>query len=56
MTKGVSKQGSTSSPSSQVVKSVFVQGIGWASQVSSIMIIEIIISCFTFKAICQGDK
>lgn len=56
MTKGVSKQGSTSSPSSQVVKSVFVQGTGWASQVSSIMIIEIIISCFTFKAICQGDK
>jgi len=35
MTKGVSKQGSTLSPSSQVVKSVFVQGIGWASQLSS---------------------
>lgn len=40
--KGTSKQGSSSSPSSQVVKSVFVQGIGWASQVSSRMIIKLI--------------
>ena len=35
VTKGVPKQGTTSSPSSNVVKSVFVQGVGWASQVSS---------------------
>lgn len=35
VTKGVPKQGSTSSPSSNVVKSVFVQGVGWASQVGS---------------------
>lgn len=31
--KGVSRQGSTVSPSSQVIKSVFVQEVGWASQV-----------------------
>ena len=29
-----SKQGSLSSPSSYVTKSVFVQGVGWASQVN----------------------
>ena len=33
-TKGATKLGSSSSPLSQVVKSVFVQGVGWASQVS----------------------
>ncbi|KAJ7392984.1 Serine/threonine-protein kinase plk4 [Desmophyllum pertusum] len=33
--KGVSRQGSTVSPSSQVIKSVFVQGVGWASQLST---------------------
>lgn len=31
--KGVPRQGSNVSPSSQVIKSVFVQGVGWASQV-----------------------
>ncbi|KAJ7392970.1 Serine/threonine-protein kinase plk4 [Desmophyllum pertusum] len=33
--KCVSRQGSTVSPSSQVIKSVFVQGVGWASQLST---------------------
>ena len=33
--KGSSRQGSNLSPSSQVIKSVFVQGVGWASQVRS---------------------
>lgn len=33
--KGVSRQGSATSSSSQVIKSVFVQGVGWASQVST---------------------
>ena len=34
--KGASRQGLTVSPSSQVIKSVFVQGVGWASQVSTV--------------------
>ena len=34
-TKEATKLGSISSSSSHVVKSVFVQGVGWASQVSS---------------------
>lgn len=33
--KAAPRQGSNLSPSSQVIKSVFVQGVGWASQVRS---------------------
>ena len=33
--KGAPRPGSNVSPSSQVIKSVFVQGVGWASQVRS---------------------
>lgn len=33
--KGAPRQGSNLSPLSQVIKSVFVQGVGWASQVRS---------------------
>lgn len=34
--KGASRQGLTVSPLSQVIKSAFVQGVGWASQVSDV--------------------
>ena len=33
--KGAPRQGANVSPSSQVIKSVFVQGVGWASEVRS---------------------